>query len=67
MTIDLHPRRVAYYGCVRCQKQHEEDDPLFWEHIYWQSKHGVQEYSDPTKWVAHQEPWWTKKPTANGI
>jgi hypothetical protein len=29
------------YGCVRCQTYHIEGDPLFEEHLYFQSKQGI--------------------------
>ena len=28
------------YGCVRCQKYHREDEPIYAEHLMLQSKHG---------------------------
>lgn len=36
---------VRYYGCVKCQKQHWQDiEPeLFNKHIFYQSKHGIEE------------------------
>lgn len=28
------------YGCVKCQTWHREDEPIYAEHLCWQSKHG---------------------------
>lgn len=36
---------IAYYGCTRCQRHHYEGTALFEKHLYWQSKHGIQEMS----------------------
>ena len=36
---------VNHYGCVKCQKRHFEDQELYQEHIYWQSKHGIESMS----------------------
>ena len=38
-------KTIKYYGCVKCQKQHWQDiEPeLYQEHLYWQSKHGIQD------------------------
>ena len=48
--IDLHPKRVVDYGCVRCQQYHEEGDPLYEEHKFFQSKHGIREWVDDSRW-----------------
>lgn len=29
------------YGCTRCQKWHYEDEPIYQQHIGFQSKHGI--------------------------
>ena len=34
---------ISYYGCVKCQVQHFEDEPIYKQHILRQSKHGIQE------------------------
>ena len=36
---------IEYYGCVRCQINHFEDELLFDQHIGNQSKHGVKTMS----------------------
>jgi len=41
------------YGCVTCQTWHAEGDELFAEHLYYQSKHGVQEWTERT-WAMHR-------------
>ena len=37
-------RQITYehYGCCKCQHRHFEDEAIFKEHIYFQSKHGIQ-------------------------
>jgi hypothetical protein len=32
---------VEHYGCVKCQKRHFDDEEIFQEHLWAQSKHGV--------------------------
>ena len=32
---------VNHYGCVKCQKRHYEDQDIYQEHIWHQSKHGL--------------------------
>lgn len=34
--------QVKYYGCVKCQAEHKEYEPLYTGHIDHQSKHGIQ-------------------------
>lgn len=33
---------MGQYGCVKCQKYHNENDRLYQKHILFQSKHGIQ-------------------------
>jgi hypothetical protein len=30
---------VNYYGCVKCQTRHFEDEDIYAKHIYWQTRH----------------------------
>lgn len=30
-----------FYECVKCQRRHYERDPLYGDHIMFQSKHGL--------------------------
>lgn len=39
-------RMKNVYGCVKCQIYHLEDEPIYKEHIYYQSKHGIQQWSE---------------------
>ena len=32
---------VHYYGCVKCQTFHYEDESIYQDHINFQSKHGI--------------------------
>lgn len=32
---------INQYGCVKCQARHYEDEPIYQEHISFQSKHGI--------------------------
>jgi hypothetical protein len=36
---------VNHYGCVKCQTRHYEDEDIFAEHIWHQSKHGIDSIS----------------------
>jgi len=48
--IEMRPRYVREYGCVQCQTGHRQPDPLYEEHLYYQSKHGWYEVLDKTQW-----------------
>lgn len=37
------PVVLREYGCTRCQTYHREPDPLYREHLVWQSKHSYRE------------------------
>lgn len=49
--IELAHATIRYYGCTLCQAYHEEGQPLYEDHKLFQSKHGIEERSDPTKFV----------------
>lgn len=34
-------RGWEFYGCVRCQNHHYDGTEIYWEHIGFQSKHGI--------------------------
>lgn len=44
------PRRICYYGCVRCQRTHVEGSALFLGHLGHQSKHGVRSMGRDAYW-----------------
>ena len=33
---------IKYYGCVKCQTNHYENEDIYSEHLNYQSKHGIQ-------------------------
>ena len=35
--------KIEYYGCTVCQCQHWKSEPVFQQHIYFQSKHGIRQ------------------------
>ena len=37
--------RLEVYGCCKCQIYHYSIDPIYKEHIYFQSKHGIRSAS----------------------
>jgi hypothetical protein len=36
---------VKHYGCCKCQTTHFEDEDIYQEHIWHQSKHGIDSMS----------------------
>ena len=40
-TPEPKPDTRRYYGCVKCQVYHYDDEPLFEAHIMRQDKHGI--------------------------
>lgn len=42
-AVSYLPVVVREYGCVRCQGDHREGEPLYAEHLPWQSRHGIRE------------------------
>ena len=63
MDIETRHRKVKEFGCVLCQKWHREGEPLYQDHILFQSKHGIRERPDPNAFVpadspeAYYPPW----------
>lgn len=50
-VVELRPKRARYYGCTRCQRNHDEGSELYEAHLPWQSKHGIQERTDNRTWA----------------
>jgi len=38
---------IDSYGCCKCQVRHYEGDPLYNDHLKYQSKHGIQPFPNP--------------------
>lgn len=56
-AIEMRRITVRYYGCVKCQKEHSEDDgKIFDDHHYWQSKHGIRQRVDNSRFVPRNHP-----------
>ena len=43
MSRESRNEKKQYYGCVQCRQHHYEGQPLFEEHIWWQTVEGVRE------------------------
>jgi len=37
--------QLTRYDCVACQQRHCQGEPLYQEHLWQQSKHGVEEFT----------------------
>ena len=49
--INTQPKTITDYGCTKCQRFHEKDtDPLYEEHLFFQSKHGIRQWIDCTRY-----------------
>ena len=46
MTSETPSQYMRSYGCVKCQREHYSDQPIFAEHVGWQSKHGMRTVPD---------------------
>jgi len=39
------------YGCVKCQRWHYDDEDVYYEHIWNQSKHGIRTVSREERFI----------------